>query len=280
MAWGVAMLALATALAPASATVTFVQAGAYSQTRVGIGGPDTIQNGPSDTSLDFGTDPYVVSKSTSLDEGFQAQVEASSAGAGSFDRPDRADFFVRSSVDAEVLAHQLATHGAASAGAFYDFSVDTESTISFTIDTVPVSASPTAYITVDLFSLDALGLPSTYYRQGYFAGRGMPSYTLPAGTYGFALTAFSEGTIPADLPYKGGAISSASANLSLSILSPPAPVSGVPEPVSWAMMLTGFGLSGGIMRRNRGRTDHARDPGQTFQRGRPLQRLPRLNARG
>lgn len=271
IAWGLAVLALATAVAPAGATVTFVQAGAYSQTRVGIGGPDTITNGPNDASLDFGTDPYVVSKSDAMDEKFQAEVQASSAGAGSFDRPDQADFFVRSSVNADVLPHQLATHGAASAGTFYDFSVDTESTLSFTIDTVPVSASPTAYITVDLFSLDALGLPSIYYRQGYFAGRGMPSFTLPAGTYGFALTAFSEGTIPADLPHNGGAISSASANLSLSILSPPAPVSGVPEPVSWAMMLSGFGLTGGIMRRNRGRTDHARDPGQKFRRGQPLQ---------
>jgi len=133
---------------------------------------------------------------------------------------------------------------------------------------------------VDLFSLDALGQPSGYYRQGYFAGGGTSSYTLPAGTYGFALAAFSEGTIPANLPYNGGAISSASANLSLSILSPPAPVSGVPEPAMWAMMLTGFGLTGGIMRRNRGRTDHVRDPGQKLQRGRPLQRLPHLNARG
>lgn len=239
---------LALALSPAKATVTFLKAGAYSQTRVGIGAPDTVTDGPSDQSSDFDADPYVVSRSDSVDERFQAQVRASSAGAGSFERPASAEFFVRSSVDAEALAGQLATHGTAIAGTFYNFSVDTESMLAFTIDTVPVSANPTANIMVDLFSLDALGHPSTYYRLGYFAGRGTSSYTLPAGSYGFELAAFSEGTVPANLISSGGAISGASANLSLSIVSPTAPVAGVPEPATWAMMLAGFGFIGGVMR--------------------------------
>lgn len=98
---------LALAVSPVEATVTFLKAGAYPQTRVGIRAPDTVTDGPSDQSSDFDADPYVVSRSDSVDERFQAQVRASSAGAGSFERPARAEFFVRSSVDAAALARDM-----------------------------------------------------------------------------------------------------------------------------------------------------------------------------
>ncbi len=35
--------------------------------------------------------------------------------------------------------------------------------------------------------------------------------------------------------------------------TPPIPVSGVPEPASWALMIAGFGLAGAILRRRAGR---------------------------
>lgn len=48
----------------------------------------------------------------------------------------------------------------------------------------------------------------------------------------------------------GGSPYSASATLSV----PPAGAGAVPEPASWAMMITGFGMAGWAMRRRRGKT--------------------------
>lgn len=235
------LLAAAAAASPADAAVTSSHAGADSQTQAGIGAPDTVTHGPSDRSLDVATDPYVVSKSDSRDDRGLSQVIDSAGSAVQFTGPDKADFFVRSSVNANAVngQFQFPAHGAASGSAFYDFSVNTESTLSLSFSAFS-SATPaaTAYVALNLFNADT----NTYLRQGLVSGTDTVSYTVPVGSYGITLTAFAEGTIPANIPVNSQTIGSATANLSLS-------VSAVPEPATWALMLLGIGAVGTVQRR-------------------------------
>lgn len=48
-------------------------------------------------------------------------------------------------------------------------------------------------------------------------------------------------------------INGGSSGVGIGALVPPAPVTAVPEPASWALMILGFGTVGGMMRRNRQR---------------------------
>jgi hypothetical protein len=244
------LAAAALALSPAGATVTFVKGAAYSQTQGAIGGNGQTVRGP-DSEITAFSPNYPVSRSDIAMPGAQATVTSSSASAVSFDSVSAADFFVRTSIATHADAHGPSTYASATASALYDFSIDTQSILSFTAFTNPVSASPTANITVDLFSLDALGQPETYYRQAYFAGSGTLSYTLAPGLYSIVIAALSEGSTPANYSLAPGSLANATANMTLSILSPAAPVSDVPEPATWAMMVVGFGAIGTSVRARR-----------------------------
>jgi hypothetical protein len=241
--WGYfSLLAAAAALSPAEATVTFVAAGAASQTTGTTGGPDVVRNGTPGLITDIGA-VQTVSTSDLREERFQTRVVGSSAGAAQFTNAGAANLFVRTSVNAQSAAHQLAIGGTATASAYYDFAVDTESLFSFTSFTG-------ADITINLFTLNVLGQIDSYLRQGAF-GTGSQTYTLAPGSYGFAVSAFSQSTIAANQSVNNSAISGNTANISLSIRSPAVPVSDVPEPATWAMMIVGFGAVGAGARMRR-----------------------------
>lgn len=234
------LLAAAATASPADAAVAPIQAGADSQTQVGIGAPDTVRFGPSDRTSNVVADPYVVSKSDSRDDRGLSQAVGSAGSAVQFNGPNKADFFVRSSANANAVDgdFQYPAHAAASGSAFYDFSVDTESALSFTFSAF-ASAAPAAnaYVALNLFSYGT----HTYLQQGLVAGADALSYTVPVGSYGVTITAFSEGTIPANIPINTVANSGATANLSLA-------VSAVPEPASWMLMLLAIGAVGAVQR--------------------------------
>lgn len=227
------LLASAVVTPNARATVTVIQAGADTRTQAGIDAPDTVSYGPSDRSFDVAVDPFVSSRSDSRVDHGTTRVIDSAGSAVQFDGNDKADFFVRSSVNADAGAgpFQFPAHGSASGSAFYDFSVSTESTLSFTF--ASYSSGPTAstnsYVALNVFSADS----HSYLRQGLVEGLETVSYIVPAGDYGVTLVAFAEGTIPANIASNAQAVSGATANLSLSI-------SAVPEPATAALML--FGL--------------------------------------
>jgi hypothetical protein len=232
------LLAAAALASPADAAVTLIQAGADSSTQVGIGVPSTVKAGPSDRSSDI-ADPYVISKSDSRDDRYFVTVISSAGSAVQLVGPAKADFFVRSSVNAQAGVaepqFQFPGHGAASGSAFYEFSVDRQSTLSLSFSAF---ASPTASVALNLFNIDT----HTYLRQGLVTGQDDVSYVVPVGSYGVTLTAFSEGAIPANIAVNTVANSGATANLSLSI-------SPVPEPATWALMLVGIGAVGTTRRR-------------------------------
>lgn len=237
------VLAAAAAASPAAAAVTLIQAGADSQTQVGVGAPDTVKFGPSDLTFDVVADPYVSSKSDSRDERGLSQVVDSAAGAVQLDGADKAEFFVRSSVAADAIPgdFQFPAHGAASGSAFYDFSVDTESTLSFAFSAF-ASGAPSAYVALNLFSYGT----HAYLRQGHVAGIETVAYTVPVGSYGVTLTTFAEGAIPANIRVNTAVSLSAVANVSLSVsaVSQPVPVPAVPEPATWGLMFLGIGTIG------------------------------------
>ena len=245
----------AAAASPAAAAVSAIQGGADSQTQVGVGAPDTVKFGPSDRTDDVAADPYVVSRSDSREDEYFARVIDSSGSAVRLDGPNQAEFFVRSSVDANAGVgdpqFQKRAHGAASGSAFYDFSVDTASSLSFALSAFFSSATPSvnAYVALNLFSYDT----HTYLRQGYVAGSETFAYTVPVGSYGVTLTSFAEGAVPADIRVDSEANGSAVANLSLSVsaVSLPAPVPAVPEPATWGLMLFGIGAVGMAHRRRK-----------------------------
>ncbi len=234
-------LLVAAAAWPARAAVTVIQAGADSRTQVGIDAPDTVKQGPSGRSSDATADPYIVSTSDARDERGLSRVVDSAGSAVRFGGPAQADFFVRSAVNADAGAgdFQFPAHGSASSNAFYEFALDTASTLSFAF-AASAAAQPgaVAYVALDVFTVDARTHgPRTYLRVGPLSGIGTLSYDLDTGSYGLSLTAFSEGAIAAHIPVNTAANSSAIANLSLSI-------SAVPEPAAAAMWVIGLaGLS-------------------------------------
>jgi hypothetical protein len=244
IACGVVLFTSAAAFTPATATVTFVQAGAYSQTTAGIGGPAEIKNGPNDESTGIG-DGFFSSHSDSREDAMVSQVLTSAAGAIQFDGPASASFFVRSSSIADSLSAVAVPHGSATGRTLYYFSIDTDSTLSFTAFASPDNPGPAANISIDLFSVGTIGMPGTFYQRGYFAGDGTAAYDLAPGFYGFEVGAFSQAT-----SFGSRVTTGSVANVSLSIDSPP-PTSGVPEPGSWAMMVGGFALIGSITRRSK-----------------------------
>lgn len=236
------LLLAAASASPAEAAVTVIQAGADSRTQVGIGTPDTVKQGPSGRSSDATAAPYILSKSDSRDDRGLSRVVDSAGSAVRFSGPGNADFFVRSVVNADAGAgdFQFPAHGAASGNVFYEFTVDTLSTLSFAF-AASAAAQPAAaaYVAMDVFTVDAhTHLPRSYLRTGPLSGIGTLSYDVDAGSYGLSLTAFSEATIAARIPVNTEANGSAIANLSLSI-------SAVPEPAAaalWAIGLAGMGL--------------------------------------
>jgi len=236
------LLASAVATPEVQATVTFIQAGADTHTQTGSDAPDTVSYGPSDRSLNVSLDPYVVSKSDSRVDHGTTTATASAGSAVQFNGADKADFFVRSSVNADAGAgpFQFPAHGSASGSAFYDFSVSTESTLSLSFAAYPSGQTPStnSYVALNLFSADA----HTYLRQGLVSGLETMSFIVPAGSYGVTLTAFAEGMIPAHIAANTEAASGATANVSLSI-------SAVPEPATGALMLVGLCAVGEARRR-------------------------------
>jgi hypothetical protein len=238
------LLAIAAMAPTAHASVTTLQAGAYSSTQVGIAAPDTVKYGPSDFSSDVLADPYVVSKSDSREDSGMSTVVDSSAAAAQFNGSAMADFFVRSVVSADAGAgpFQYPGHGAASSSATYDFAVTTASTLSFLFTASPSSATSfsNAYIALNLYSVGA----HAYLTQGYVQGTQTVSYAVPAGIYNFTLVAFSEATIPANVASNFQVSSGATANLSLAI-------SAVPEPASWALFSLGTAAMLAAGRRSR-----------------------------
>ncbi len=232
---------LVAAACPARAAVTVIQAGADSRTQVGIDAPDTVKRGPSGRSSDAAADPYILSTSDARDDRGMTRVVDSAGSAVRFSGPARAEVFVRSAVNADAGAgdFQFPAHGSASSNAFYEFALDTASTLSFAF-AASAAAQPgaTAYVALDVFTVDARTHgPRRYLRVGPLSGIGTLSYDLDAGSYGFSLTAFSEGAIAAHIPVNTAANSSAVANLALSI-------SAVPEPAAAAMWVIGLaGLS-------------------------------------
>ncbi|QJU58581.1 PEPxxWA-CTERM sorting domain-containing protein [Sphingomonas sp. AP4-R1] len=251
VAWKVLpLLAVLVAACPAEATVTFDVARTSFQVRAGAGALDTIRTS-NDQLLNLGTDTQTTASSDLTEERFLAQVKTSAAGAISFDRPDSADFFLRTQVVTDALASQPATHGLASASAYYRFSIDTESTLSFTLFSALANTSAATNLTLGLFGLDAFGRTETTYRDGFVSGTVNAVYTLQPGDYSLMIAAFSEDSTPENAPVATGASRSAGANLSLTISSPPPPTSPVPEPATWATMLVGFGAIGAVRRRTR-----------------------------
>jgi hypothetical protein len=242
------LLAAAVIAGPAGATVSFVQTSATSYTSGGIGRPDTINQGPSPVYTDYASGSYAVSTSDFSDERFLAQVKASTAAAVRLNSLTDVDFLARSSVTIDVLANQLPSHGQASATAIYDFAVDTASSLTFSITTVPVSASNQDYVSFSVFSLDTDGMILDVIRRGVFAGiSNGTTYDVPPGIYSVQFNTFADGNVPT-ITYPGGARASALVGANLSINSPAA-VPGVPEPATWAMMISGLGLVGAAMRR-------------------------------
>jgi hypothetical protein len=231
------LLAAACPTLSAHAGVTVIEAGADSRTEVGIGAPPTVKRGPSARSFDATVDPYILSKSDSRDDRYLYRVIDSAGSAVSFTDAARADFFVRSSVnaDAGVGEFQFPAHGAASGNAFYQFTVDTPSKLSLTFSAF-ASAQPSAYayVALDVFTVDErTHAPKTYLRLGPIAGTDTLSYDVGSGSYGLSLTAFSQGDIPARISTNTQSNSGAVANLSLS-------VSAVPEPATAALFALGL----------------------------------------
>lgn len=242
------LLAAALMAAPAEATVSFVQTSANSYTSGGIGRPDTINAGPSPVYTDHASGAYAVSTSDFRDDRFLAQVRASTAAAVRLNSLTDVDFLLRSSVNIDALANQLPSHGQASAGASYDFAVDTASRLTFSITTVPVSASNQDYVSFSIFGLDSDGSILDVIRSGVFAGTTPgTSFDVGPGIYSVQFGTFADGNLPT-VTYPGGARASALVGANLSIASPPA-VSSVPEPATWAMMIGGLGLVSAAMRR-------------------------------
>lgn len=242
------LLAATLAVSPAAATVTLVKAGAYSKTQQVINGSSSFKPGSDEETTSL-ADPYVVSKADQTDAYRLAQIATSAAAAVQINSLADIDLLARASVTADSLPDQVGTHGTSFSSAMFTFSIDTESTLSFAINTAPVSATPDSYVTADLFSLDANGLPQTYYRQGVAAGYIAPTYDLKAGTYTVLLSAYADGSTPAFSRFNGYAHPSTIAGATLLINSPAA--APVPEPETWAMMVTGFGFAGGALRLRR-----------------------------
>jgi len=240
------LLVAVLAASRAGAAVTVIQAGADSRTSAGIGAPDTVHNGPSARSTDAMIEPYLASTSDSREDRYFARVVDSAGSGVRFTGAERAEFFVRSAVNLDAgtgdVQYQFPAHGAASGYAFYEFSVDTASTLSFAYSAsafaVPLAY---AYVDFDVFTVDARGQrPASYLRQAPLTGTGTLSYTVPAGRYGLSLTAFSVGGISVPIAVNAEANGSAVANVSLS-------VSAVPEPSTealWALGLGGLAAAG------------------------------------
>jgi hypothetical protein len=242
------LLAVAVALSPAEATVTFKTAAAYVQAGDGVGRLDTF-NTSADQLNDLVSRQQATAKADHQDERFLAQATSSAGSAVRFDDPGDADFFIRTQAKTDALANQLATHSRATATAEYFFSIDTESILSFTIFPVLSDSGAVSNLMLSLIGINDPGQPYTTYRDGFISDSGTSSYTLEPGEYGFTLSALAEDSTAAGVPIATGATRSASANLSLSILSPATPVSDVPEPATWAMMILGFGAIGAASRR-------------------------------
>jgi hypothetical protein len=201
-----------------------------------------VHLGASDRSHDVVADPYVVSRSDSREDRYFMRVLGSAGSAVQLDGADKADFFVRSQVDttASPGEFRFPSHGAASSSAFYDFSVDTESSLSFAFSAfASATASANADVVLNLFDIDT----QTYLRQGTLAGQGTFYVSVPRGNYGVTLTTFSEAGLPADILVDSESIGDAIVNLSLQVtaLLPPPPV---PEPSIAVLLLLGIGALG------------------------------------
>lgn len=241
------LLALGAVSSPAIATVSFVQTVASAGTS-GVVGPNGGSDiGPIATGSDLATGAYVASTADSYDQYRLAQVR-SSAGVGvRVNSLTSADLFVRMSASADALAGMPASRAAASGFGFYDFAVDTASTMAINYAAIVSNASADTYAQLFIYSLDSRGLPAAFLRQGGITGQGVLDYDLAAGTYRVMLRSAAVGELPANL--RGTDSSGVTFGLSLALDSPAAPTSPVPEPATWAMMLVGFGAIGTARRR-------------------------------
>ncbi|UAK25417.1 PEPxxWA-CTERM sorting domain-containing protein [Sphingomonas nostoxanthinifaciens] len=236
-------------LSPATATVTFIKAGAYSTSGAGAGEPYLISNGPNVVSTVIGDGGYN-SKSGSYDEHGLAQASAYSLGAIQLDSVSKASFFVSSTAKVQAPAHEFYLNAETNAAAYYDFSLDTASTLSFTGFATPASPDFTNNISVSLVKYTALGAYDTIYRSGYLGASETGSYALGPGIYAFEVDTFSAASATANNSIFSSATIGAVGNVSLSITSPPPP-SPAPEPATWAMMVFGFGATGAAIRSRR-----------------------------
>jgi hypothetical protein len=245
------LLSVAAALSPAGATVTFGQTTVYTAFQIFGAGNPPIQYGPGNGATTSFTTTQIASVADFAWGNSFENAGGHSGAAAQFTTPGQAQFITHPSVAAGAVSNQPGLSASMVARVTYDFSVDTASTINLSF----FGAAPNLDGSSGLTFLARTGVAgATYFLNNYsISGVGAFDFDLPVGRYSLTLESDALTGLFGNITPPQIVSADKEAFLTLTISSPTAPVSGVPEPATWAMMIVGFGAIGaGARMRQRG----------------------------
>ena len=243
----------AAALSPAEATVTFIKLGAYSSNTLYDPGPITIQHGPTEETTTYAPGIYSTDGEFYWGNSFE-NVTGSAKGGIQVYTPGQVDLLAEAKGVSAAVPFTNGYSAALQTTLLYEFSIDAASTISLTYGaTSPIYTG--ADVFAHFYSLNSAGYADHYYVSGEISGIGtLLSMTLAPGRYGLDLGAAAFPYLNNQVPQFQSYTDQQTGEIELSVKALPItpPVSGVPEPASWAMMMLGIGAIGAASRGRRG----------------------------